>query len=194
VGPPLPGLRRGASALQCAIPCWPPPTGVISATGRFVQDPSHPHDATDVLVSATVTTARRRPGRSLPCAPATGCPPAMVITSTVTLRDVTGHLRVPPPAGQRVTLSFLLPPVASTGVGRTALRCRAGAALRSCCRCPRRVRLGLRGPGMLGALTRRAVSSGRLAGRGCCISTIKTGRNYAGARGVASGRQQQPPP
>jgi hypothetical protein len=121
VGPPLPGLRRGAPALQCAIPCWPPPTGVISATGRFVQDPSHPHDATDVLVSATVTTARRRPGRSLPCAPATGCPPAMVITSTVTLRDVTGHLRVPPPAGQRVTLSFLLPPVASTGVGRTAL-------------------------------------------------------------------------
>jgi hypothetical protein len=119
VGPPLYGLRRGAPALPCAVPCWPPPTGVINATGRFAQDPSHPHDATYVLVSATVTIARRRPGRSLRCAPATGCPPAMVITSTCT--DVTGHLRVPPPAGQRVTLSFLLPPVASTGVARTAL-------------------------------------------------------------------------
>ena len=84
------------------------------------EDPSHPHDATYVLVSATVTTARRRPGRGLPCAPATGCPPAMVITSTVTFRDVTGYLQVPP-AGQRVTLSFLLPPVASTGVAPTAL-------------------------------------------------------------------------
>jgi hypothetical protein len=119
VGPPLYGLRRGASALPCAVPCWPPPTGVISATGRFAQDPSHPHDASYVLVSATVTTARRRPGRSLPCALASGCPPAMVITSTLT--DVTGHLRVPPPAGQKVTLSFLLPPVASTGAARTAL-------------------------------------------------------------------------
>jgi hypothetical protein len=120
-GPPLPGPRRGTPALPCAVPCWPPPTGVISATGRFAQDPSHPHDATYVLVSATVTTARRRPGRGLPCAPATGCPPAMVITSTVTLRDVTGYLQVPPPAGQRVTLSLLLPPVASTGVAPTAL-------------------------------------------------------------------------
>ena len=117
VGPPLPGLRRGAPALQCAIPCWPPPTGVISATGRFAQDPSHPHDATYVLVSATVTTARR-PGRGLPCSTRTGCPPAMVTTSTFT--DVTGYLQVPP-AGQRVTLSFLLPPVASTGVAPTAL-------------------------------------------------------------------------
>jgi hypothetical protein len=118
-GPPLPGPRRGAPALPCAVPCWPPPTGVISATGRFAQDPSHPHDATYVLVSATVTTARHRPGRGLPCAPATGCPPAMVITSTFT--DVTGYLRVPPPAGQRVTLSFLLPPVTSTGVAPSAL-------------------------------------------------------------------------
>jgi hypothetical protein len=109
LGPPLPGPRRGA------------PTGVISATGRFAQDPSHPHDATYVLVSATVTTARRRPGRTLPCAPATGCPPAMVITSTTTFTDVTGYLQVPPPAGQRVTLSFLPPPVASTDVAPTAL-------------------------------------------------------------------------
>jgi hypothetical protein len=119
VGPPLYGLRRGAPALPCAVPCWPPPTGVISATGRFAQDPSHPHDATYVLVSATVTTARRRPGRGLPCAPATGCPPAMVSTSTFT--DVTGYLQVPPPAGQRVTLSFLLPPAASPDVAPTAL-------------------------------------------------------------------------
>ena len=119
VGPPFYRSRRVPPALPCAVPCWPPPTGVISATGRFAQDPSHPHDASYVLVSGTVTTARRRPGRSLPCAPATGCPPAMVITSTCT--DVTGHLQVPPPAGQRVTLSFLLPPVASTGVARTAL-------------------------------------------------------------------------
>jgi hypothetical protein len=119
VGPPLPGRGRGAPALQCAIPCWPPPAGVISATGRFAQDPSHPHDATYVLVSATVTTTRRHPGRGLPCAPTTGCSPGMVITSTCT--DVAGHLQVLAPAGQRVTLSFLLPPVASTGVARTAL-------------------------------------------------------------------------
>jgi hypothetical protein len=45
----------------------------------------------------------------------------MVITSTVTLRDVTGYLQVPPPMGQKVTLSFLLPPVASTGAAPTAL-------------------------------------------------------------------------
>ena len=45
----------------------------------------------------------------------------MVMTSTATFRDVTGYLQAPPPAGQRVTLSFLPPPVVSTGVAPTAL-------------------------------------------------------------------------
>ena len=118
---PLPSPRRGAPALPCAVPCWLPPAGVISATGRFAQDPMHPHDAAYVLVSATVTTARLRPERGLPCSTLTGCPPSMVMTSTTTFTDVTGYVQVPPPAGQRVTLSFLPPPVASTAPAPTAL-------------------------------------------------------------------------
>jgi hypothetical protein len=121
VGPPLYGPRRGTPALPCAVPCWLPPAGVISATGRFAQDPTHPHDATYLLVSATVTTTRLRPPLGLPCSNLTGCPLAMAMTSTATFRDVTGYLQVPPPAGQRVTLSFLPPPVASTDVAPTAL-------------------------------------------------------------------------
>ena len=121
VGPPLYGSRRGPPALPCAVPCWLPPAGVISATGRFAQDPMHPHDATYLLVSATVTTARPRPRLGLPCSNLTGCPRAMVMTSTTTFRDVTGYLQVPPRAGQRVTLSFLPPPVASTDPAPTAL-------------------------------------------------------------------------
>ena len=113
VGPPLYGPRRDAPLL--------PPTGVISATGRFAQDPSHPRDAAYVLVSATVTTARLRPQHGLPCSTLTGCPLAMIITATATFRDVTGYVQVPLPAGQRVTLSFLPPPVASTDVAPTAL-------------------------------------------------------------------------
>ena len=113
MGPPLYRPRRGAPAL--------PPTGVISATGRFAQDPMHPRDATYLLVSATVTTARLRPQHGPPCSTLTGCPSVMVITSTATFRDVTGFLQVPPPAGQMVTLSFLPPPVASTDVAPTAL-------------------------------------------------------------------------
>src|SRR5947209_4765851 len=38
VGPGIYGPRRGARAIPCAVSCWLPPTGVISATGRFVQD------------------------------------------------------------------------------------------------------------------------------------------------------------
>jgi hypothetical protein len=113
LGPPLYGPRRGAPAL--------PPTGVISATGRFAQDPRHPRDAAYLLLSATVTTARLRPQHGLPCSTLAGCPSVMVITSTATFRDVTGYLQVPPPAGQRVTLSLLPPPVASTAVAPTAL-------------------------------------------------------------------------
>jgi hypothetical protein len=113
LGPPLYGPRRGAPAL--------PPTGVISASGHFAQDPMHPRDATYVLVSATVTTARLRPQRGLPCSTLTDCPSAMVITSTATFGDVTGYLQVPPPAGQVATLSFLPPPVASTDGAPTAL-------------------------------------------------------------------------
>ena len=113
VGPPLPSPRRGAPAL--------PPTGVISASGHFAQDPRHPRDATYLLVSATITTARLRPQLGLPCSTLTGCPSVIAITSTATVRDVTGYLQVPPPAGQTVTLSFLPPPVASTDVAPTAL-------------------------------------------------------------------------
>jgi hypothetical protein len=113
VGPPRPGPRRGAPAL--------PPTGVISASGHFAQDPMHPRDATYLLVSATITTARLRPQHGLPCSTLTGCPAVIAITSTVTFRDVTGYLQVPPPAGQTVTFSFLPPPGASTDVAPTAL-------------------------------------------------------------------------
>ena len=121
VGPPIYGPRRGAPAMPCAVPCWLPPAGVISATGRFVQDPMHPHDATYVLVSATFTTARLRPQRGIPCSNVTGCPPSMVMTSTATFTDVTGYLQVPPPAGQMVALSFLPPPGASSDVAPTAM-------------------------------------------------------------------------
>ena len=113
VGPPLYRPRGTVPAL--------PPTGVISASGRFAQDPMHPRDATYLLVSATITTARLRPQHGAPCSTLTGCPSVMVITSTATFRDVTGYLQVPPPAGQTVTLSFLPPPVASTDVAPTAL-------------------------------------------------------------------------
>jgi hypothetical protein len=121
VGPPLYGARRGTPALPCAVPCWLPPAGVISATGRFAQDPAHPHDATYLLVSATVTTAHLRPRLGLPCSNLTGCPLAMTMTSTATFREVTGYLQVPAPVGQRVTLSFLPPPVASTAPAPTVL-------------------------------------------------------------------------
>ena len=113
VGPPLYRSRRVPPAL--------PPTGVISARGHFAQDPLHPRDATYLLVSATITTARLRPQHGLACATPTGCPSVMVITSTATFRDVTGYLQVPPPAGQTVTLSVLLPPVASIDAAPPAL-------------------------------------------------------------------------
>jgi hypothetical protein len=113
VGPPLYRSRRVPPAL--------PPTGVISARGHFAQDPMHPRDATYLLVSATITTARLRPQHGLACATPTGCPSVMAITSTATFRDVTGYLQVPLPAGQTVTLSFLLPPVTSTDAAPSAL-------------------------------------------------------------------------
>jgi hypothetical protein len=113
VGPPLYRSRRVPPAL--------PQPGLISASGHFVQDPMHPRDATYVLVSATITLARLRPQHGLPCSTLTGCPSVMVITSTATFRDVTGYLQVPSPAGQRATLSFLPPPMASADVAPTAL-------------------------------------------------------------------------
>jgi hypothetical protein len=126
VGPPIYGPQRGAAAVPCAIPCctvpcYLPPTGVISATGQFVQDPLHPTDPTYVTVSATVTTARLRPQLGIPCSNVTGCPAPLVMTSTATFTDVTGYLQVPAPAGQMVTLSFLPPPVASSDEAPAAL-------------------------------------------------------------------------
>jgi hypothetical protein len=113
LGTPLYGPPRTIPAL--------PPTGVISASGHFAQDPMHPRDATYLLVSATITTARLRPQHGTPCSTPTGCPSVMVITSTATFRDVTGYFQVPSPAGQTVTLSFLPPPVAGTAVAPSAL-------------------------------------------------------------------------
>src|SRR5205814_1689545 len=122
-----PQRGRGVPAIPCAmpccgvpVPCGLPPTGVISATGQFVQDPMHPSDPVYVTVSATVTTARLRPQLGIPCSNVTGCPPSSVMTSTATFTDITGYLQVPPPAGQMVTLSFLPPPTASTDVAPTA--------------------------------------------------------------------------
>jgi hypothetical protein len=128
MGPPIYGPQRGRGALAmpcavpcCAVSCWLPPTGVISATGQFAQDPMHPTDSSYVTVSATVTTARLGPQRGIPCSNVTGCPAPIVITSTLTFTDVTGYVQVPSPAGPMAALSFLPPPAPSTGLAPTAM-------------------------------------------------------------------------
>ncbi|GAC1431163.1 MAG: hypothetical protein NVSMB65_04640 [Chloroflexota bacterium] len=116
VGPPVERVTgtgqqpmRG-SAIACALPCWPP-TGVAQATGRFVADPAHPDDPLYVRVDATITSTRAAPSMGRPCSTARGCPPATVITSTVTFVGVTGYLQVAGTAtAGTATLSFLPPP------------------------------------------------------------------------------------
>ncbi len=94
-------------------PCGFPVTGVISATGSFGQDTAHAGDPLYVLVSATITTARPGPRQGHPCSARTGCPPATVIMSTVTMTNVTGYLQAASD-GQRVVLSFLPPPLSAS--------------------------------------------------------------------------------
>src|SRR5579875_1054636 len=106
-GPPTeqPQSSHGAGTIACAVPCYGLP-GIVAATGTFRQDPRHAGDATYVLVSATITSTRPGPQMGRPCTPTTGCPPNVVIRSTVQVSDVTGYLQIP--AGdQTATLSFL---------------------------------------------------------------------------------------
>lgn len=121
IGPPVEQPNRSGS-IVCDVPCARQLTGIVSATGTFAQDPAHPGDATYLRVSATITSARPGPMMGRSCSPSTGCPPARVITSTVTFSDVTGYLQVnsgdraavPADVVQRTaTLSFLPPPMAT---------------------------------------------------------------------------------
>ncbi len=109
-----PGTARTSIACVAGPPCGIPVTGVISATGSFAQDMTHPQDPTYVTVSATVVTARPGPQMGRPCSTNTGCPPSTVIRSTVTFNNVTGYLQTTSD-GQTATLSFLPPPAANSG-------------------------------------------------------------------------------
>lgn len=123
VGPPIERSRGRGVAIPCAMegPCGFPVTGVISATGAFTQDAAHAVDPLYVTVNATITTARPGPQQGRPCSTQTGCPPATVITSTVTMTNVTGYLQAAASDGQRIVLSFLPPPASASDVAPTAL-------------------------------------------------------------------------
>ncbi len=125
VGPPIEQSRGGGAAMICPMEgsCGFPVTGVISATGAFAQDAAHASDPLYVTVSAVMIMARPGLPQGRPCAPGTetGCPAATVITSTVTLTNVTGYLQVVPADGQRVVLAFLPPPTSASGAAPTAL-------------------------------------------------------------------------
>jgi hypothetical protein len=116
LGPAIerPGTARTSIACVAGPPCGVPVTGVISATGSFAQDMTHPQDPTYVTVSATVVTARLGPQMGRPCSANTGCPAPTVIRSTVTFSNVTGYLQTTSD-GQTATLSFLPPPAANSG-------------------------------------------------------------------------------
>ena len=123
VGPPIERPRGQGAAIMCPLdgPCGFPVTGVISATGSFTQDAAHASDPLYVLVSATITTARPGPQQGRPCSTQTGCPPATVIMSTVTLTNVTGYLQATATDSQRVILSFLPPPTSASDAAPTPL-------------------------------------------------------------------------
>lgn len=104
---PVP-LPQGSASIACRAPCLQTSIGLVKATGTFTQDPLHEGDATYVRVDATITTAYPGPRQERPCSTRTGCPPQGVITSTVTMTNVTGYLQVF--NGQSVRLSFLQPP------------------------------------------------------------------------------------
>ena len=123
VGPPIERSQGQGAAIPCPMegPCGFPVTGVISATGAFTQDAAHASDPLYVTVSATITMAHPGPRQGRPCATQTGCPPATVITSTVTMMNVTGYLQATASDGQRVVLSFLPPPTSAGDAAPTPL-------------------------------------------------------------------------
>lgn len=129
VGPVQPNRQSAIACLETAQ-CAQPGFGVISATGTFAQDPLHADAAMYVRVSATLVMARPAPQLGRPCSNnAGGCPLSRVITSTVTMSDVTGYLQVSsgsaagaaPIATHTATLSFLPPPSADTGLAPDAV-------------------------------------------------------------------------
>jgi len=123
IGPPIEQPRGQGATMMCPLEgsCGFPVTGVISATGAFTQDAAHATDPLYVTVSATITTARSDPRQGRPCSTQTGCPPATVITSTVTMTNVTGYLQAVASNGQRVVLSFLPPPTPASDVAPTPM-------------------------------------------------------------------------
>jgi hypothetical protein len=127
--PVTPQSQSGSRpAIVCRVPCWQPPTGIVTATGQFVQDPAHPNDPLYLSVNATITTVYPGPRMGRPCSVQYGCPGVSLITSTVSMNAVTGYLVVSgvgkavatsgsanaraamPSSVQQVTLSFLPPP------------------------------------------------------------------------------------
>jgi len=116
VGPPIERPRGRGAAIPCPMegPCGFPVTGIISATGAFTQDVAHATDPLYVTVSATITTARPGPRQGRLCSTQTGCTPATVITSTITMTNVTGYLQVAVSDGQHAVLSFLPPPASAS--------------------------------------------------------------------------------
>ncbi len=119
-GGPLPGpeqpraRRHGAIACpEQGVYCGFVPTGVIAASGAFVQDPAHGINPTYILVSAVITSAGPGPALGVPCSERYGCPAPSVITSTVAFTNVTGYLQADAD-GNAATLSVLPPPAGST--------------------------------------------------------------------------------
>lgn len=104
---PLPA-PQGSASIACRAPCPSTSIGMVKATGTFSQDPLHEGDVIYIRVDATITTAYPGPRQGRPCSTRTGCPPQGVITSTVTMTNVTGYLQVF--NGQSVQLAFLQPP------------------------------------------------------------------------------------
>jgi len=123
VGPPIERPRGQRTAMMCPLEgsCGFPVTGVLSATGTFAHDAAHAADPLYVTVSATITAARPGPQQGRTCSTQTGCPPATVIMSTVTMTNVTGYLQAAASDGQRVVLSFLPPPTSASDAAPTPL-------------------------------------------------------------------------
>ncbi len=110
VGLPIERSRVQGAAIPCPMEgsCGFPVTEVISATGVFTRDAAHVTDPLYVTVSATITTAR--PGLAgAAVRDPDGRPLATVITSKVTVTNVTGYLQAAASDSQRVALSFLPP-------------------------------------------------------------------------------------
>jgi len=122
-GGPLPGPepprrpQRGAIACpEQGMYCGFVPTGIVAASGAFMQDPAHGTDPAYISVSAVITSAEPGPALGVPCSERYGCPAPSVITSTVAFTNVTGYLQVDAD-GASATLSVLPPPPGSTTTG-----------------------------------------------------------------------------